>query len=147
VDEHKVAYVQSLLEWASADARQVYLRVTAALAIATLFLTQLPFETMQRLSTSWTVALFVGLGLLGFAAFLYFLYVSATHHARRKIAKYILTPNLVTNETPDNELTGVWKSSRYWAFWGGNFIFAVGIVVLGAVLWEMLSLPPAPSSN
>jgi hypothetical protein len=143
----KLAYVQALLEYTRDDARQVYIRVTAALAVATLFATQLPFKNLQALNTVWTVVLFVGLGCLIVAALLYFIYVGDTHHARRRLAKYLLHPESVTSAGPtsDNDadeiLTVLWRSRRWWAFWISNGQFVGGGILLAIVFAKMILSP------
>jgi hypothetical protein len=143
----RLAYVQALLEYTRDDARQVHIRVTAALAIATLFVTQIPFKNLQALSTPWTIALFLGLGCLVIAASLYFLYVGDTHTARRKIAKYLLDPESVRptdadgNNPVDQILTDLWRPRNWWAFWIPDALFAVGLVVLAVALAKMILGP------
>lgn len=44
-----IEYIKAQLEYARDDSRQVYLRVTAALAVAGLVLTQLPFVRLKAL--------------------------------------------------------------------------------------------------
>jgi hypothetical protein len=138
----RTAYVQALLEYARDDARQVYIRVTAAFAIVALFLTQLPLESVQALNRRWTNALYVGLACTLAGGFLYFLYVGATHHARREIAKYLLQPESVTLSTPDNLLTDVWRKRQLATFWVGGALFGGGITLLGVCLAKIISLSP-----
>jgi uncharacterized membrane protein YkvI len=147
----RVAYVQALLEYARDDARQVYIRVTAALAVATLFVTQIPFKNLQALSQGWTWALYVGLALLLAAAIVYFIYVGDTHHARPRIAKYLVHPEAVVSEGPTQPdpveaiLTNLWRSRKWWAFYVANSLFAVGGIILTAVLYKMIASPILPS--
>src|SRR5947208_2114625 len=47
--DDRIEYVKALLEWASSDVRQVYIRVTASLAVAVLFVTQIKLEALRRL--------------------------------------------------------------------------------------------------
>jgi uncharacterized membrane protein YkvI len=146
----RVAYVQALLEYTRDDARQVYIRVTAALAVATLFVTQIPFKNLQALDQGWTWSLYAGLALLVLAAILYFIYVGDTHHARRRIAKYLLHPEAVTSEGPtqanpvDAVLTDVWRPRRWWAFWVPDVLFGIGGIILTAVLYRMIASPILP---
>lgn len=142
----KVAYVQALLEYTRDDARQVYIRVTAAFAILTLFLTQLPFENLQALNRHWTNTLYGGLVSITAGACLYFLYVGATHHVRREIAKYLLQPGKVNLTTPDKLLTDVWRTRQLVTFWLGGLLFFGGVVVLGVVLAKIISLPIVANS-
>ena len=132
--------MQALLEYARDDARQVYIRVTAAFAIVALFLTQLPLKSVQALDRGWTNTLYVGLASTLAGGFLYFLYVGATHHARREIAKYLLQPERVTLTEPDNLLTDVWRKRQLVTFWLGGTLFGGGIMVLGVVLAKIISL-------
>jgi hypothetical protein len=142
----KVAYVQALLEYTRDDARQVYLRVTAAFAVLTLFLTQLPFENLQALNRRWTNTLYLGLASVIGGAALYFLYVGATHHVRREIAKYLLQPDRVNSSVPDGLLTDVWRKRQLATFWLGGLLFFGGLTVLAVVLAKVISLPIVPKS-
>jgi hypothetical protein len=138
------AYVQVLCDFARDDARQVYIRVTAALAIAALFVTQIRFKNVQALSDIWTVVLFVGVTCLIVAAFLYFLYVGDTHNVRRRIAKYLLDLESVEPSGDDRDnpadliLSELHKSRRWWAFWLADPLFAIGGFLLALVLAKMI---------
>src|SRR3954453_15957118 len=80
----EVEFIKATIEWAKDDVRQVYLRVTAALGIAVLVLTQLPFEKLTELDRD---NLFLGaLALLLGAATLHFFYLSRVHRSRRDVA-------------------------------------------------------------
>ena len=136
--EEKLAYVQALLEFARDDARQVYLRVTGALAVAALFVTQLPFGRLRALDRTWTLVLVAALGCLVVASFLYFVYVGATHNTRRRIARSLLDLDAVDATTPDDVLTHVWRTNRYLAFGLGDGHCGLGVLLLGAVLWKLL---------
>lgn len=143
----RLAYVQALLEYTRDDARQVYIRVTASLAVTTLFVTQIPFKNLQALSRFWTNWLYVGLGCLIGAAILYFLYVSDTHNARRKMAKYLIHLDSVTSKGPtddnpvDRVLTDLWRPRKWWAFWIPDALFALGGILLAVLLAKMISSP------
>lgn len=148
----KLAYVQALLEYTRDDARQVYIRVTATLAITTLFVTQVPFKNLQALNRFWTNWLYIGLGCQIVAAILYFLYVSDTHNARRKMAKYLMHPEQVVSHGPtaDNDvdkiLTDLWRPRQWWAFWIPDALFAVGGILLATVLAKMIASKILPGS-
>lgn len=151
-EEHaeRLAYIQALIEYTRDDARQVYIRVTAALAIAALFVTQIPFKNVQALNDSWTGVLFAGVVCLVLAALLFFVYVGDTHHTRRKIAKYLLDVELVTpipeqgkpweelDNPADHILTRLWRSRRWWAFAVANGLFALGGILFSIVVAKMI---------
>ena len=133
--DDRIEYVKALLEWASSDVRQVYIRVTASLAVAVLFVTQIKLEALRRLDRRSTDLLFAGLGCLIGAALAYFVYVSLTHLARRKIARYLLGPS--NSKDPLDLLIELSED------WGkviilGNVTAVLGICFLSYVLVELV---------
>jgi hypothetical protein len=139
--EDRKDYVSAMLEWAGADVTRVYIRVTGALGLAAVFVTQIPFERLEALSAPWTAALFGGLASLTAAALLYFVYVSRTHVARREIAQGLLS---VSGRNPEKILLDVFARYRVWALGVANALFILGAVLLGLVLWQVVTehVPP-----
>lgn len=82
-----IEYIKAQLEYARDDSRQVYLRVTAALAVAGLVLTQLPFVRLKALEVVPKVVLAVGICALLVAAVFHHLYLTRIHH-RARPARY-----------------------------------------------------------
>ena len=133
-DARDLEYVKAILDWVKDDARQVYIRVTGALGIATLFVTQIKIAELQTLERWPMRALFAGLASLAAAALAYFFYVSRTHVARRAIAKYLHEGNSADAE---KDAIGIFRE------WGlilliGNVLFGVGVLLLGYVLGELI---------
>jgi phosphatidylserine synthase len=134
-EQAKVEYIKAMIEWARDDARQVYLRVSGTLAIATLFVTQIPVPRLRELSYWPTLALFAGLGSLVVAALAYFIYVSKTHIARRTMALSLCNLDV---KTPDTILTGI-DADWGWLLVVGNVLFGAGVLLLAYVLWALVA--------
>ena len=134
--EERKEYVSAMLEWASADVTRVYFRVTGALGLAAVFATQIPVGRLEALSDRWTAVLFVGLSSLSAAAVLYFRYVNKTHVARREIAEGLLCKSA---RDPEGILLGVFERNRVSAFGIGNALFGLGAILLGLVLWQVIT--------
>ena len=128
--EAGIEYIKAMLEYARDDARQVYLRVTAALAVAALVLTQIPFEQLQRLETAPTVALLVGLALLVIAAILHHSYLARIHHTRVAIAKCLPTIATATAK----ELGPPSWDHETWRLRLGDVLMGVAGVLLAVVV-------------
>lgn len=129
-------YIKAMIEWASGDLRQVYLRVTAALSIAVLFVTQIPLKDLQELDRWPTRAFFIGLGCLVLAAGMYFFYVDRTHRARREMA-CLLKPSAGRGD-PYDILAKTYKRWK-WALWLGNVAFPFGVGLLAYVLYALIA--------
>jgi hypothetical protein len=136
-EDRRLEYIKAMIEWTADDAKQVYVRVTGAVGIAVLFLTQLPFGRLANLSTVMRYVLIVGIGSLLLSAISYFTYVSKTHIARRELARHLLNAN---HHGARTALSEVWRKWR-WTFWLGNTLFGFGTASLGLVLARVLGLP------
>ena len=77
----------------SDDVRQVYLRVTAALGLAILFVTQPTFDRLLRLGAAFKWLLLAGLALDPVAAVLYYEYSNGLNLARLQMAKCLRAPD------------------------------------------------------
>jgi hypothetical protein len=132
----ELEFIKALIEYYKDDARQIYLRVTGALAIATLFVTQIPIRDLHALSYWPTLALFAGLGSLAVAALLYFYCVTKTHYARKVLACCLLDLDAKKAKGIQAEIW-VWHTELVW--WGGEILFGVGILLLGYVLWALVA--------
>ena len=132
-EAQKIEYVKALVEWAKDDARQVYIRVVAALGLAGVFVTR--FKDLRTLSIGGTVALFLSLGALALAAFLYFLYVSKTHVARRNLAAYFLAQDPRPART---EVVRIFEEHGR-LLWFANRLFGGALLPLTWVLVELVA--------
>jgi hypothetical protein len=129
-----IEYIKAQLEYARDDSRQVYLRVTAALAVAGLVLTQLPFARLRALEDAPKVALAAGIGALVLAAVFHHLYLTRIHHSRLEIAACL--PGVHAYEASQ---FGPPRWERYvWLLHAGDVLMAVGAVCLGVALAVML---------
>jgi hypothetical protein len=139
-DPRDLEYVKAMLDYVRDDARQDYLRVTAALALAAIFVTQVPIAELRRLDHTHTVVLFAGLGCLVLAATAYFTYVQSTHLARRRLSGYLLT--LDTNKVKCCAHKLFRRPLRRIHFHAGNVLFLAGVALLADVLWVLVDSSP-----
>jgi len=132
---YAVEYIKAMLEYARDDARQVYLRVTAALALAALLVTQLPFKELKGLETAPKVAFFTALGMLVLAALLHHSYLQKVHHARRQIAQC-----LPSADAAKAEKLGSPTWDRYLnRFKAGDIMLVLAAVLLSWVVVDLFS--------
>jgi len=130
----QIAHAQALLEYARDDARHVYLRVTAGIAVLAFFFAKISSGEFESLSGWWKAAACAGIGGIAVGAFFSFQYVSETHRVRRAIATTLTTPasNRATN--PDSLLTQLWDKRRRRTTYLGVVPLVAGAVLLAAVL-------------
>jgi hypothetical protein len=121
-----VEYIKAMLEYARDDARQVYLRVTAAVAVAALMLTQLPFTRLKGLETPPKAAFFVALAVLAIAAVLHHSYLQNIHHTRVKIAQCLPTADAATAQAL-GPMT--WNDELWRLHWGDGLLAIAGVLV------------------
>lgn len=131
-------YIKAMIDWTRDDVSRIHLRVTAAVGIAVLFVTQLPFERLAALNDTWL--LFVGIGFLLVAAGLHLVYLAQVGRSRRELAAC-----LRINE--GKKAARAW--GEVWYKWGWAYVIAdglivVGLLVLGIVLAQLLSLSALP---
>src|SRR4051794_32621112 len=138
-DARDLEYVKAMIDHVKDDARQDYIRVTAALAVATLFVTQVPISQLRRLNQIHTAMLFAGLVCLVGAAMLYFTYLQKTHLARRNLNGYLL--NLDTRNLRCDADKLFRDRRRLIRFYAGNALFLLGLLFLGGVLWVLVTSP------
>jgi hypothetical protein len=136
-DARDLEYVKAMLDYVKDDARQDYVRVTGALALAAIFVTQVRISELQRLNRFHTWMLFAGLFCLVLAATAYFTYVQETHLARRSLSSYLLTLDTRKLRCEAQELFQ--RRSRLIRFHAGNLLFLVGVLLLGDVLWVLVT--------
>jgi hypothetical protein len=128
-------YIKTLIEWARDDTRQDYLRVTGALAVVTLFITQIRIGDLQELDHWPKLALFAGLACLVAAAFVYFLYVNGTHRKRWYVTKCMRTGNAAEAE----RILGDYYERFTWLHRAGSTLFALGTVLLAYVIEALVA--------
>jgi hypothetical protein len=133
----KLEYIKAMLDYYKDDARQDYVRVTGSLALAAIFVTQVPIPQLRRLDHFHTLLLFAGLGCLVLAAGAYFNYVQGTHLARRCVSRHLLDLNACEVKRDAHKLFRSWD--RVGRIWAGNLLFGAGIVLLGDVLWVLVT--------
>lgn len=85
-------YTKSILDFARDVDKQIYIRVTAAIGVAVLYLTQLPFERLAALSVVWKGLLLGGLVAMLAAAGCFFRYQSIIHKEIPNIAGLLRKP-------------------------------------------------------
>ena len=138
-DQRKLEYIKAVISIAGDDVRQVYLRVTGAIGLAVLFVTQLPFERLDHLSSPAKWLLAGGLIAAGGAAGLFFLYLSKMHIARVQMAQCL-------RSLDDKRIYELWHGSgefwkRYrWAYVGANWLFALSVALLAVVFGALIGL-------
>jgi hypothetical protein len=148
---HDREFINAMIEWSRDDVRQVYLRVTASLAIAVLFLTQLPFDKLAALHGFDKFCLLSGLAVLVLAASAHFLYLSKVHRSRRGLIECLRQVDSEKEaepgkraKTPAEQAAShwldIWKPWRY-AFLGGDGLMAIGAALLAIALVGLLNLP------
>jgi hypothetical protein len=123
------------------DIRHVHIRATASLAIAAVFVTQIPLEDLQGLPVAFRVFTFIGIAFLSFAAVFNFMYTHRLNLVRVDIARAlaggdatsVINSWVVDFRAPWQE---VGKPIRWYVL--AQTLFAVGSVALGAVIWKLL---------
>jgi hypothetical protein len=139
VHSRHLEYARGLVDLIAEDARQVYVRVTAAVGLAALFVTQLPFHRILALATWERWVLMLGLAAAVGSGALLFYYSGRLHRARVEMLRAI------RDGKPESvpriwELGGqVWERSR-WAYRGGIAMLALSVGLLGFSLGALLKL-------
>lgn len=128
-------YIKMLIEWARDDTRQDYLRVTGALAVVTLFITQIRIGDLQALDHRPKLPLFAGLGCLVAGALVYFLYVSKTHRKRWDVTKCMRTGNADEAE----RILGDYYERFKYLHWAGTALFCLGTLLLAYVIVALVA--------
>jgi hypothetical protein len=133
--DNRLEYVKAMIDWADSESRQVYIRVTAAVAVTTLFVTQIPIPQLRMLDRATTHDLFFGLGCFVASAGLYFLYVDRVHIGKLNMVRLL---KAVQGEDPDairKRLTKRWL----WALYSGDLAFVAGFYFLARVLYALVA--------
>ena len=134
-----IEYARAVMQIASDDVRQIYVRVTGVLGLAVIFVTQLPFARLVNLPlwTRWVLA--VGLASAIASAALNFQYLTMVHLARLDMARSVRDGNAGSVEQ-------IWVGRAWtrhgWAFIGGTILLALSVCLLGLTLGVLLKLVP-----
>lgn len=132
-------FAHGLVDLIAEDARQVYIRVTAAVGLAALFVTQLPFDRILALDqwARWVLAL--GLAAAVASGALLFYYSGRLHRARVRMLREIRDG--CPEKVPEIwDLEGeVWTESR-WSYYTGVGALVLSVVLLGVTLAALLKL-------
>ena len=133
--DNRLEYVKAMIDWADSERRQVYIRVTAAVAVATLFVTQIPIPQLRGLDRAATHNLFLGLGCFVASAGLYFLYVDRVH-----IGKLDMVKLLKADQGGDPDAIRKRVACRWlWALYIGDAAFVGGFYFLARVLYALVA--------
>ncbi len=141
IDTHtrNLEFAHGLVDLIAEDARQVYIRVTAAIGLAALFVTQLPFDRILALHqwARWVLAL--GLAAAVASGALLFYYSGRLHRGRVRMLREI------RNGRPERvpeiwDLEGeVWNESRRF-YYAGVGALILSVFLLGITLAALLKL-------
>jgi hypothetical protein len=138
-DTRKVEYAQLVLSVITEDISRVHVRITAALGLAAVFVTQLPLDALQGLDFGFRVVALAGIVLLALAAFLLLLYTQKLNQARIAIAAHFL-------EEPREKVADPWSkkfsrkgSERYIRLYNlAHVLFSLGGLAMALVIWRLL---------
>lgn len=132
-------YARGLIDFIAEDARQVYVRVTAAVGLAALFVTQLPFGRILALAVWARWVLILGLAAAVGSGALLFYYSGRLYRARIQMLKAIRDGH--PEHVPKIwELGGqVWQRYRR-PYQAGIAMLTLSVVLLGLSLAALLKL-------
>jgi hypothetical protein len=138
-DTRKVEYAQLVLSVITEDISRVHVRITAALALAAVFVTQLPLNDLQGLEFGFRVVALAGIVLLALAAFFLLLYTQKLNQARIKIAAGYLREPLETVADPWSTKFSKKGSQSYIKLYTfGHVLFSLGGLAMALVIWRLL---------
>lgn len=132
-------YATTVLQIAADDVRQMNVRVTGAVGIAALALTQLPFDRIVKLQEWARWMLVLGIVSELAAAALFFYYLGKVHLGRLAMARAVRDGKAGT-------IDEIWAGggqlwSRYgWAFQIGTVLMGLGVVFLAVAVAALLDL-------
>jgi hypothetical protein len=129
----------TVIQIAGDDVRQVYIKVTGAIGLATLFVTQLPFSELTKMPLWGRWVLIGGLMAAGISAGLYFWYLTEMHLVRLRMAEYLRWGDAEATKELWSGDGSFWKEYG-WLIRGGSVFFAVSVVAFVVVLTELLRL-------
>ena len=132
-----IEYATLVISVIESDIRHVHVRVTAALGLAAVFITQLPLADLQALPGFWRVASVVALAMLVLAAVAYFLYTQELNKTRIAIAKAAASTEAET--VASGWISSFVDGSRYlWMYIAGQVLLVSGALVIGAVIARLV---------
>jgi hypothetical protein len=135
----KIEYANLVLTVINEDIGRVHVRVTAALGLAAVFITQLPLDTLQGLPLGFRVVTLAGVVLLALAAVALFYYTHLLNRARIAIAAnfvHAASENVATKWSGDFGTTA--NEPYIWLYNLGQWLFAIGGVALAVVIGKLL---------
>jgi uncharacterized protein involved in cysteine biosynthesis len=125
------------------DIRHVHVRVTAAIAIAAVFVTQIPLEDLRR-QPDWARWLTVaGIALLFLAAVSFFQYTHELNKLRLRIVAEQVGPHIggaaeVWTKWVKSSLKGDWRKGKIRWFQVGEGLLFAGLGCVGVVLVHLI---------
>lgn len=138
--ELELEYIKQMVAVAQDDIRHVFIYATAALAVAGLFVTQIPVSTVLALPWILRALLVVGLGSLALASYLFFRYARAMHLNRMRMIRCIPTLHVVrVRELWAGPHSG-WQRNKH-LFHRAQRLMGFGIMCIGLALAFLLLGP------
>ena len=130
------------------DIRHVHVRITAAIGIAAVFVTQIDLDTLRAEPGGLRWATFLGVLALFVSAALYFQYTQQLNKLRLRIAAEAVVGShdaldawrsqFVDDEETKKSLRKTGKRPKVWLFKGGQVFLLVGLVCVTLVLWDLI---------
>jgi hypothetical protein len=134
--------VNLVVDAISADVTHIHVRITAAVGLALVFVTQIPLDDLQDLSKKLQWLTVVGIFLLWVGAAFYFQYTQQLNKLRLRIVAE--AANGMTGEPTyakkwreditNSRHHGGWTSRNVWYFRAGQILFLGGTACLAIVL-------------
>jgi len=140
-DEYKLEYIKAMLELVREDIRHVLLRVTAALAVTALFITQVPYDRLIGLPLWTRVILCLGLASIALSGGLYFRYVRSLHITQMRMTRCIPTLDVYRTRALWAGPSGVWQRHKT-SYRSGTLLFAASAILLGTVVFYLFLARP-----
>jgi hypothetical protein len=135
----KVEYANLVLGVINEDIGRVQLRVTAALGLATIFITQLPLEALRKLPLGYRLTTIAGIVLLAVAAIALFYYTHRLNRVRIKIAsRFINTEGTSVASYWADDFGSETHEPYIWLYNLGQWLLAAGGVAFAIVIAKLL---------
>jgi hypothetical protein len=135
----------ALVNVLSEDIRHVHVRITAAIGIAAVFVTQIPLNDLRGLPWWAEWLTFAGVVLLMISALSYFQYTQEINKFRLKLVAEGLNwgegkTSAVASWNKRFEPRPGWRRGNVWYFWGGQAFLMAGIAAFAVVLLQLIPL-------
>jgi hypothetical protein len=135
----KVEYANLVLSVINEDIGRVQLRVTAALGLATIFITQLPLEALRRLPLFYRLVTVAGIVLLALAAVALFYYTHRLNRVRIKIAsRFVRAPGPDVAKYWVDDFGSETHEPYIWLYNLGQWLLAAGGLAFAVVIAKLL---------